>query len=131
MYADYLVTKLNDFRDIVIPFFDKYPIQGVKSLDFNNLKKVFMLRENSNAIFTREEFEKIQQIKSGMNKGRIFVSDEGINKTLPSPSIRTLSRLSQATTSPNKRHYSTTRELYSSLVGKSQSNAPDQIKFNQ
>lgn len=54
MYADYFVTRLEDFKYKIIPFFDKYPIHGVKSCDFNDFKKVFFvflrIRENRNAV---------------------------------------------------------------------------------
>ena len=33
-YGDFLVTKFKDLVDIIIPFFDKYPIIGMKALDF-------------------------------------------------------------------------------------------------
>lgn len=108
MYGDYLVTKFDDIKYKIIPFFDKYPIQGVKSFDFSDFKKVFLLRENNNTL-TKQALAYIQQIKLGMNKGRIGVSDEDSlikeKKTLLSPTTR---RLNKVTFSKNKRHYSTT-----------------------
>ena len=137
MYGDYLVTKLNDIKDKIIPFFDKYPIQGVKFSDFSDLKKVMLLRENNNAL-TKEELEKIKQIQLGMNKGRIGVSYEdslahplvftGSNskdkKTLVSSTSRPSSKVTLAS-QENKRHYSTTPVLNKEDL------KPDQIKFNQ
>jgi hypothetical protein len=34
----------------IIPFFEKYPIEGVKSLDFEDFKKVCKLIENKKNI---------------------------------------------------------------------------------
>jgi len=32
--VDFQVTKFSDIVNIIVPFFDKYPIQGQKALDF-------------------------------------------------------------------------------------------------
>ena len=44
--SPYLVTSLDDFKNKIITFFDKYPLQGLKSYDFNDLigQKAFSLR---------------------------------------------------------------------------------------
>jgi len=34
----YVVQKLSDLTNIIIPFFDKYPLQGVKVKDFEDFK---------------------------------------------------------------------------------------------
>ncbi len=34
------IVKTSDILNIIIPFFDKYTIQGLKSLDFADFKKV-------------------------------------------------------------------------------------------
>lgn len=54
----------------IIPFFNKYAIQGSKSLDFSDFKKVARLIENKTQL-TSEGFELIRLIKSGMNRGRM------------------------------------------------------------
>jgi hypothetical protein len=87
MYADYFVIRLEDFKYKIIPFFDKYPIHGVKSCDFNDFKKVFLIRENRNALLTTDDMAEIKKIKLGMNKGRMEGSlshyiTSGIKKTL-------------------------------------------------
>ena len=38
--VDFQITKFNDLTNKVIPFFQKYPIQGVKSKDFEDFCKV-------------------------------------------------------------------------------------------
>lgn len=85
MYADYLVTRLEVFKYKIIPFFDKYSIHGVNSCDFNDFKKVFLIRENRNALLTADDRAEIKKIKLGMNKGRMegsLSSASGINKKL-------------------------------------------------
>lgn len=138
LYGDYLVTKLNDIKDKIIPFFDKYPIQGVKFFDFSDLKKVMLLREKNNSL-TKEGLDKIKQIQSGMNKGRIRESSEsslphsldftGSNnkdkKTLVCSNYRSFSKVS-LTSQENKRHYSSISPIINKEDLKS-----DQIKFNQ
>jgi hypothetical protein len=37
-----LVTKISNIRDVIIPFFNKYPLQGIKSKDFADFCKVFL-----------------------------------------------------------------------------------------
>jgi hypothetical protein len=54
--------------DIIIPFFEKYPIQGIKSSDFPDFKKVAEILKNKEHL-TSEGFNKIIEIKVGMNKG--------------------------------------------------------------
>lgn len=62
----FVVQRLCDLTNIIIPFFDKHPIVGAKVLDYEDLKRVAELM-NSKAHLTREGLEQIQQIKSGMN----------------------------------------------------------------
>ena len=44
--VDYRVTKFSDLTNIIIPFFKKYSILGVKALDFADFCKVVELMEN-------------------------------------------------------------------------------------
>jgi len=119
MYGDYLVTSLNDFKNKIIPFFEKYPLQGLKSCDFNDLKKVFLLREDNNGIITPEILEKFEQIKSGMNTGRDFISEEEILQT---PKKGSALRSRKVTTGQaNKRYYSPGRTIDSNYLKKSDS----------
>jgi hypothetical protein len=61
-----VVTKFKDITDKIIPFFDKYPLQGVKALEFSDFKRVANLMKNK-AHLTKEGLAKIRSIKSGMN----------------------------------------------------------------
>jgi hypothetical protein len=66
----FVVSKFNDITDIIIPFFDKYPIQGVKSLDYLNFKEIAsryaLMKEKVH--LNIEGIEKIKRIKSKMNR---------------------------------------------------------------
>ena len=66
---DFQVTKFNQIIDIIIPLFQKYPIVGVKALDFANWCEVVELIKEKKHL-TEEGLEKIRKIKKGMNKGR-------------------------------------------------------------
>ena len=62
------VTRYSDIEKIIL-FFDKYPIIGEKSKDFEDFKKVALLMQ-SKIHLTQEGFEEICKIKLGMNRGR-------------------------------------------------------------
>ncbi len=62
----FVVTKFDDIINKIIPFFDKYPIQGLKILDFSDFKSVVKLMDNK-AHLTKEGLSKIRSIKSKMN----------------------------------------------------------------
>lgn len=62
----YTVTNLSDILEHIIPFFEKYPILGEKSKDFEDFKKVSNLMATK-AHLTPEGLEKIKSIKLLMN----------------------------------------------------------------
>lgn len=100
MAVDFLVSKINDITNKIIPFFNKYNIVGIKSQDFQYFKKVAFLIKNRDHL-TVEGINNISKIKSKMNKGRVFVNSsvEGFKKpTISSKSIN------------NKRKFSTLRK---------------------
>nr|YP_009262108.1 hypothetical protein [Chrysoporthe deuterocubensis]AMX22183.1 hypothetical protein [Chrysoporthe deuterocubensis] len=65
--ARFEVVKFLDITDKIIPFFDKYPIQGKKSLDYINFKEVADIIKSKNHL-TSEGFQEILDIKASMNK---------------------------------------------------------------
>jgi hypothetical protein len=69
--VSFVVYKFSDIRDKIIPseFLQKYPIQGVKYLDYSDFSKVALLIKNK-AHLTDEGLAQIRLIKLGMNKGR-------------------------------------------------------------
>jgi hypothetical protein len=64
------ITKYSDIKNIIIPFFDEYPIQGQKALDFEDFKKVSLLMENKLHLTDKGLLE-ILKIKEQMNQLRI------------------------------------------------------------
>ena len=66
---DYRVRKFSDIAEKIIPFFKKYPIRGVKALDFEDFCRVAeMMKQKKHLTF--EGLEEIRKIKAGMNTGR-------------------------------------------------------------
>ena len=63
------VSKFVDTVDILIPFFIKYPIVGIKYLDFIDFIKIKDLMVNKEHL-NLTGLDKIKKIKSGMNRGR-------------------------------------------------------------
>lgn len=61
--------KFSDIVNIIIPFFDQYPILGVKRLDFENFKKVAEIVKTKRHL-TSEGYKKIVEIDSTMNLRR-------------------------------------------------------------
>ena len=67
--GDFVVSKLLDITDKIIPFFEKYPILGEKDLDFKDFCKASELIKNK-AHLTDSGLNQINKIKAGMNRGR-------------------------------------------------------------
>ena len=67
----FIVTKLSDIENKIIPLFKKHLIHGVKAKDFQDWCKVTELTKNKMHL-TKEGLEEIRQIKAGMNTGRKF-----------------------------------------------------------
>ena len=61
-----VVVTFTDIFEKIIPLFDKYPIKGVKALDYSYLKKVVNLMHNKEHL-TEQGLSKIQSIKLNMN----------------------------------------------------------------
>ena len=97
LHGDYVVTKFEDIRCKIISFFDKYPLQSEKYLDFLDFKNIVLLKGDTYVSLTKESLAEIKQIKSRMNKGAPLVR------------LRKIKKLSVSISTPgNKRHYSTT-----------------------
>lgn len=63
------ITKFSVFENIIIPFFELYPLFGIKSLDFSDFKKVSEIIKNKFHL-TSEGFNTIEDINSKMNQRR-------------------------------------------------------------
>jgi len=69
---EYILLQIKNYSDIVnkiIPFFNKYYILGVKSLDFSDFKKVAEIMETTEHL-TESGFSKIVKIVEKMNLDR-------------------------------------------------------------
>ena len=67
----YRVSKRSDLTEKIIPFFTKYPILGIKALDFKDFCSIGELTYNK-VHLTEEGLSLIKSIKANMNTGRIF-----------------------------------------------------------
>ena len=65
----FIVSGNKNINKIIIPFFIKYDIKGVKYLDFQDFCKIAEL-VNKKAHLTLEGLEEIRKIKSKMNLSR-------------------------------------------------------------
>jgi LAGLIDADG endonuclease len=63
------IAKFTDINEKIIPFFEKYPIEGVKSLDFEDFKKACKIIENKKHL-TPLGIKAILDIKLNMNQNR-------------------------------------------------------------
>ena len=68
----FVVYRFDNIYNKIIPFFNKYPILGIKSLDFKDFCKAAESM-NKGTHLTLEGLEKIRNIKSNMNRGRVLV----------------------------------------------------------
>lgn len=71
-YKDHIEFRCQSFKNnskIILPFFYKYPILGVKGQDFEDWAKVAEIIETKLHL-TKEGMDQIRKIKGGMNKGR-------------------------------------------------------------
>jgi hypothetical protein len=66
---DFVVTKFLDIENQIIPFFQKYPIRGIKALDYADFVKAADIIKVKGHL-TAEGLDQIRKIKAGMNKGR-------------------------------------------------------------
>ena len=57
------ITKFSDIITIIIPFFDKYPLQGQKDLKFKDFKAVSQIMKTNDHL-NIEGFKKILKIKN-------------------------------------------------------------------
>lgn len=69
MSCEYHVYRLPDIINIIIPFFEKYTLQGVKRLDFADFSKAANILQDKYHL-TKEGYTKILELKDGMNKSR-------------------------------------------------------------
>lgn len=66
---DFKVSKFSNIKDIIIPFFNKYCLQGKKNLDFLDFSKVVSLMEDRKHL-TEKGLNEIKKIRNQMNTSR-------------------------------------------------------------
>jgi hypothetical protein len=71
--VEFRVTKILDLDEKILPFFNKYLLQGAKLKNYQDFIKVFTLVKEK-AHFKPEGLAQIKQIKSGMNTLRASLS---------------------------------------------------------
>jgi hypothetical protein len=69
-FVNVIVTKFSEIEGNIIPFMEKYPINGNKLLDYKDFKKVVELMKSKSHL-TEEGLAKIKVIKAGMNTKRL------------------------------------------------------------
>lgn len=68
--VEFICVNTKDINDVILPFFKKYPVLGVKALDFNDWCKGAEILQNK-AHLTSEGLARLKALKSGMNKKRV------------------------------------------------------------
>ena len=71
-HGDYIVFKPYDLAEKIMPFFRQYKIRGIKELDFQSWCEAIELIMAKKHL-TQEGFDRVRQIKGGMNKSRALV----------------------------------------------------------
>lgn len=68
---DLNISKFSDVFDIIIPFFQKFPIYGAKHQDLRDFQKGVYIVKNKGHL-TEEGLKEIQNLTYGMNSYRKF-----------------------------------------------------------
>jgi hypothetical protein len=68
--ANLQISKFTDIVNIIIPFFNKFPILGIKSLDYLDFKKVCEIVKTKEHLKSPSVLKQILKIRSGMNLNR-------------------------------------------------------------
>ena len=67
--VDFKLNKFELLENIIIPFFQKYPLQSAKVLDFLSFVEAMnVIKSKKTRQWTAEQFDKIKNIQSNMNK---------------------------------------------------------------
>nr|YP_009364302.1 LAGLIDADG endonuclease [Ophiocordyceps sinensis]ARF03397.1 LAGLIDADG endonuclease [Ophiocordyceps sinensis]QDH07191.1 LAGLIDADG endonuclease [Ophiocordyceps sinensis] len=67
--SNFIVTKLSNITEVIIPFYEKYSILGSKARDFEDWKKIAKLMVSKSHL-TKAGLEEIIKIRSSMNASR-------------------------------------------------------------
>jgi len=69
--VNFQITNFTDIMNIIIPFFEQYPIEGIKKLDYVDFKTVGDLMLNKEHL-TQSGLDNIINIQSNMNRSRLL-----------------------------------------------------------
>ena len=83
----YKVYNISDLAEKILPFLKKYPIEGIKSCDFEDFCKVAELIKNK-AHLSEKGLKEIQNIKANMNRSRLIILKSDITTDLFSGIIK-------------------------------------------
>ena len=65
----FVVTRLSDIQNIIVPFLEKNTLQGIKYKDYLDFVQIMRMMVNKDHL-TIQGLHKIKEIKSGMNDNR-------------------------------------------------------------
>lgn len=99
--AMFTVSKFKDNYEIIIPFFDKYPIRGVKHKDFLIFSKVAQMINNKDHL-TKDGYEQILVLRQEKTNNGRRQEDEDSSSIISLPSPDTLEGLGGELVSYNK-----------------------------
>jgi len=81
---DYTVSDQNSIFNIIIPFFNKYPLRGTKHLDYLDWLKGLKIVKNKGHL-TIEGLCEIRLIKTNSNTGRLFNNNINLHNNPNTP----------------------------------------------
>lgn len=99
LVASYKVTKLNDLINVIIPHFDKYPLQSVKSIDYQLWRNCVHLMSEGEHL-TQTGLQKIVSVKASINRGL----SENLSIAFPNilPVVKPFFEISEEPLHPNR-----------------------------
>ncbi len=113
--GDFIVSNFSDIYEKIIPFLKKYPIEGVKALDFADFCEVAELIKTKEHL-AEEGLKKIKEIKARMNKNRTNDSISSASKAIGTRKSTISLYFSSHQVKPYKGRYIFSRKL-SSIAG--------------
>jgi len=120
-HGDYFATKKEEFSSKILPFFDKFSLQGNKLKDYLDFKKAVELKGNSTSLTPCASYKlnEIKKLNERMNKNRTLDVDINEETQLDSNSSSiTKPNLSLKSSGfINKRHYSSSAIIRGSKEG--------------
>jgi hypothetical protein len=64
------VKRINDIQNILIPLFDKFPLNGIKYLDYLTFKEAIAIKFDE-SLSNSEKLQLITDLKDSMNTKRV------------------------------------------------------------